>query len=102
MRTLHLVASFFNRLRRGAHLDPLRDWLVMLTLSAILLVGIVVWNVWAFDTVARGGVIGSPSTATSSAFSRASLDAIQTIFADRTAEEAKYVTGVYRYTDPSQ
>lgn len=99
---LRPIISFFSRLHRGAHLDPLRDWLAMLTLSAILLVGIVVWNIWAFDTVARGGVIGSSSTATSSVFNRSSLDAIQTIFADRAAEEAKYVTGVYRYTDPSR
>ena len=98
----HLIISFIKRLRAGAHQDPVRDWLTLITVSAIVLAGIIVWNVWAFDTVARGGTIGTAPAAAPAVFNRASLDEVQTIFKERAAEEAKYATGAYRYADPSQ
>lgn len=91
-----------NHLRVTAHLDPIRDWIALLVLSVLAFVGIIAWNIWAFDTVANGGVIGVASTSTPPVFNRSSLDAIHTIFEKRTVEEEKYVTGVYRYADPSQ
>lgn len=98
----NFIHSFLKRLRAGAHQDPIRDWLVLVIVSLIILAGIIVWNVWAFSAVAGGGVIGAPATSTPMLFNRASLDAIHTISENRAAEEAKYVTGAYRYTDPSQ
>jgi len=102
MHIFDFIGPLLKRLRSGASLDPIRDWLVLLTLTTITLIGIIVWNVWAFQTVAGGGIIGEPPAALPSTFSRTSLDAINAIFASRAAEEAKYVTGVYRYADPSQ
>lgn len=102
MNTFNFIGSFLKRLRVGAREDPVRDWLVLVTFSMIAFASIVVWNVWAFDTVASGGVIGAPATGAPPVFSRSSLDAIHTVFANRAEEQAKYVTGVYRYADPSQ
>ena len=91
------------RMRRpGMRSDPARDWMTLLTLALFAFVALVVWNVWAFDTVARGGVIGAPATTTPAVFNRSSVNAIRGIFDARAAEEAKYVTGVYRFADPSQ
>ncbi|MFZ2167911.1 MAG: hypothetical protein WAV50_03535 [Minisyncoccia bacterium] len=95
------LTSFLNRLRVSSHLDPERDWLVLLIVGALALTGIVVWNAWAFDTVANGGTIGSPATSTAPIFSQSSLEAIHTVFDNRAVEEQKYVTGDYRYADPS-
>jgi hypothetical protein len=97
-----ILFGLAKRLKYSGYIDPARDWLVLLTLGAIALAGIVVWNVWAFDTVAQGGVIGAPASSAPPAFSRASLDAIHAVFEKRSAEEAKYETGTYRYSDPSQ
>jgi hypothetical protein len=94
--------SFFRRLRSGAKGDPVRDWLLLLALALVAFIAIVVWNVWAFDTVAQGGVIGAPVSTAPPVFNRSSIDTINTVFQMRATEEAKYVTGVYRYTDPSQ
>ena len=102
MHISNLIHSLFSRFRSATHFDPMRDWLVLFTLFILAFVSIVVWNAWAFDTVAQGGVIGTSVTSTSPAFNRSSLDAIHTVFAKRAAEEAKYATGVYRYADPSQ
>ncbi len=74
----------------------------MLIVSAVALVGIVGWNVWAFETVANGGVIGTAAMSTVPAFSRSSLDAIHAVFESRAAEGDKYVSGAYHFADPSQ
>jgi hypothetical protein len=94
--------NFLKRVRHGAREDPARDWLALVTVSLIAFVGIIVWNVWAFDTVARGGAIGTSAKVASSDSARITLDAIRAIFESRAAEQAKYSTGVYRYADPSQ
>jgi len=101
MNTLASILSFVRRLRYGAGLDPVRDWLVMLILSIIAFIGIVVWNVWAFDTVANGGAIGAAPSNPKQLFRQSSLDAIRTVFEKRADEESRYVTGAYRYADPS-
>lgn len=100
--TMTSITSFFRRLRYGTQVNPTRDWLTLLTLSALVLVSIIVWNVWAFDTVANGGVIGAVATSTPPAFNQASLNTIHTIFSNRADEELKYQTGTYRFVDPSQ
>jgi hypothetical protein len=96
------IRAFFSRIRSAVHIDPVRDWLILLTLSILAFISIVVWNVWAFDTVARGGVIGTSVPVSEPVFSSSSLDAIHSVFSKRATEEDKYVTGVYRYVDPSQ
>ncbi|MCX6787005.1 MAG: hypothetical protein NTY93_00545 [Candidatus Kaiserbacteria bacterium] len=94
--------SFLKHFRYNEHLNPVRDWLLLLVFSAIVLAGIIVWNVWAFDTIANGGVIGTATTDASPVFNQSSLDTINTIFANRAEEKAKYETGAYRFANPSQ
>lgn len=98
----HLFNSLLRRTRLSPNIDPARDWLFLIISSTIILSGIVVWNAWAFDTVANGGTIGSVATSTAPAFDQASLGTIHAIFAERALEEEKYMTGVYQYADPSQ
>jgi len=95
--------SFLERLRADTHQDPVRDWLVLLIFSIIALAGIVLWNVWAFDTVANGGAIGADTTVgPAPVMNRLMLDTIHDTFEQRAVEEAKYENGTYRYADPSQ
>lgn len=102
MKTFHTITSFISRQRERAYVDPVRDWLVVLTVSIFVFIGLVVWNVWAFDTVVRGGTIGTVATSTPATINQSSLHEVYTIFEKRAEEKARYVTGVYRYTDPSQ
>lgn len=94
--------SFLKRLYAGARQDPVRDWIVVLIGTAIVLAGVIVWNMWVFDTIARGGVIGSVELGSPQVFSRSFLDPVHPIFEKRAAEATKYETGVYRYVDPSR
>ena len=91
-----------KKLTSRMRIDPIRDWLMLVMFSGIALAVIIVWNIWAFDTVASGGVIGSPSTTTPPFFSQSSINTIHTIFENRANEEAKYQTGTYRFADPSR
>ncbi len=102
MPTSNFLNSFLKRVHIDTELDPVRDWLILLTLGAIALAGIIVWNIWAFDTVAGGGIIGTPSARTGASLTDSSLEEIRTVFLNHATEEAKYETGVYRFTDPSQ
>lgn len=102
MHISDFIGSFLKRLRSGASIDPVRDWIVLLIASTIALAGIIVWNVWAFDTVASGGTIGTPTTRAPVVSERVSLEAVRAVFANRAAEKAKYETGVYSFADPSQ
>ncbi len=102
MNISNIIRAFLNRLRSAAHFDPMRDWIALLTVSILAFASIVVWNVWAFDTVANGGVIGTAVTSTTPLFDHSALDAIHAVFQKRADEETKYRTGVYRYSDPSQ
>jgi hypothetical protein len=100
--TISNIKNYFLEYLRYGAINPVRDWLVLITLSIIALAGIIVWNVWAFGTVVQGGVIGPSTTNSAPAFDRSSLDTINTIFSNRAIEEEKYVNDTYHYADPSQ
>ena len=102
MKFITSLNSFSKSLHFSSHPDPERDWLVLCIVSMIVLASIVVWNAWAFDIATSGGVIGAPATSTSPIFSQASLDSVHNIFVNRAAEEAKYMSNVYHFADPSQ
>lgn len=98
--------AFLEHLKQRSHsltvIDPERDWIVLLILSTIILAGVVVWNAFVFDTVVQGGVIGAAPSAPAPVFNQSSLDAIHEVFANRAAEEEKYLSGGYQYADPSR
>jgi len=94
--------SFLKHLRYGERLNLARDWFVMVSFLLAALISIIIWNVWAFDTVASGGVIGNPATSTPAVFNQSSLDTVHAVFANRAIEEEKYENGTYHFADPSQ
>lgn len=96
------IESVFSRVLHGWHRDPTRDWLTLLIFVALLFSVILVWNMWLFDTVASGGVIGPAPATSPTVLGPASLNIVQEIFVSRAAEEAKYVNGTYHFIDPSQ
>jgi hypothetical protein len=102
MTIFNFFGSLIKRIRSGTTADPVRDWLVLLSLSTIVLISIIVWNAWAFDTVAGGGFIGTSTAKAPEVFNQASLNTIRSIFEYRATEEARYESGVYSFADPSQ
>lgn len=74
----------------------------MLICAVIVLAGVIVWNLWVFNTIARGGAIGSVEPNSPQVFKKSFLDDVRPIFEKRADEAKKYETGVYRYADPSK
>jgi hypothetical protein len=97
-----LFKKILWHLTYGSRLKPTRDWYVLLAVGAVLLLGVVLYNVWVFDKLASGQTLGTQTLTAPSLFNRSSLDAIQKVFADRAAEEAKYLNGTYHFADPSR
>ena len=95
------LQTLLSRLSYGSRLNPARDWGVLLSLTALVLVLIIGWNVWAFQTVVNGGVLGGAVASSPPVISQTSIDALRTLFSDRAAEEMNYAAGIYRFTDPS-
>jgi hypothetical protein len=86
-------------LRYGEILSPQRDWLVILTLTFLLLIGSCAWNAWTFTRLQNGEMLTVSSTHTTSDFDPSQLTAVQTLFAARAVEEAKY-QNEYHFVDP--
>ncbi len=101
MNKIHFPDSLLKYFKYGPYINPARDWMVLIIISAIALTGIIVWNIWVFGTVAQGGTVGAVATSSPPIFSHESLDAIDTIFANRATERMKYETGTYHFADPS-
>jgi len=101
MNISNLLHSIKSRFAYGSYLRPARDWFVLLSVWAVLLFGVLLYNIWVFDRLASGNTLGTQIVTAPSIFNRSSLDAIQKVFSDRATEEVKYATGVYHFTDPS-
>ena len=96
------INRFLKQRRAPSRQDPERDWVALISVAAVTLAGIVVWNIWAFGTAVNDGVIGAPSQATPSLVNQAILSDVRAVFTSRAAEEQNYVAGAYQYADPSQ
>ena len=82
--------------------DPVRDWLTLLSVTVVILGVVMVGNARLFDTVANGGSIAALSASSTPAFDQSMLQNVQTLFAERAAQEQKYASGTSQFADPSQ
>lgn len=82
-------------------LDPERDWTLLLVCATLSLLVIVGWNVWAFRTVVGGGTLGASQRPATFATTTSALDTLPGLLSARAAEDAKYIDGAYRFSDPS-
>lgn len=103
---MSFLTPYVNKISiiRGGALraNPERDWAALLGMAAIAFAGIFMWNISVFETVVSGGALRKVEIPPPPVVDTASLEAIQALFAERAAEEAKYVEGAYLFVDPSQ
>jgi hypothetical protein len=89
----------FRMIRYGEHPRPVRDWLVVMAIVAIFLMGSAGWSYGLFLQVSHGDAANSalPTTGVNTA----SLATVRAIFEARAAERARYISE-YRFVDPSR
>ena len=91
--------AFFKRFSYGASLRPARDWFLVLVVAVLLVAGSVGWNVWLFQGVERGAVIGE-SSAGRTGLDERSIESVRRVFESRQEEQNRY-RNEYRFVDPS-
>lgn len=96
------LSRFSLHLSYGARLRARRDWLVALSIAGVMLLVSAFWNYWTFSRVESGETLGQAATATPSGFDKSSLDLIRQVITSRAGEEARYLSGEYRFIDPSR
>jgi len=79
---------------------PTRDWMLLLSLAALILVASAGWNVWTFVRVTSGDV-GAVEEAAVDGPDLTALERVRAAFQERAAEEARYRSD-YRFVDPSK
>ena len=81
----------------GDRPNPTRDWLVLISVVAVLLLASLAWNVWLFARVTSGAAIGSESV--SAPLNSASSASVTELFKKRAEIETEYKNT--RFVDPS-
>lgn len=93
------LTALLNKVSYGDHLRPQRDWIVIISVAGILLIGSAGWSYWLFERISwtesslTMGARGNLNTSV--------LDQVRSIFDQRAAERAHYLND-YRFVDPSK
>lgn len=102
--TLPPAISAFLKKFRGAggtkHLNPSRDWLLLIAVGFAALIGSVAWNTWFFF-VALDEDAPADAIPVAEAPATNSLQKAQALFETKAAELERYRTE-YRFIDPSR
>lgn len=98
-KQLQPLLSLLARMRAGAHADPARDWIVLLSVSAALLIASVAWNIVFFLTVVQGVSTAGVAQEGVAPMNDPLVEA-QAMFEERSVEVERYRSG-YRFVDPS-
>jgi len=98
MKKLTNITVGLKGIGYGDELRPSRDWLILLSISFVILLGSVVWNLWTFSQVTKGDAVGNETAP--SGTDTSVIDSATRLFEERRTEEAKY-KNEYRFVDPS-
>lgn len=82
----------------GEVLRPARDWFVLLSIAAVLILISAAWNVWVFVQAGRGEPVGAQVEAPGG--SANAIERAQALFEARRLEDARY-RSEYQFVDPS-
>lgn len=102
------LKNFINAIKRGyaGHIHAERDWMVVVTISAILLLGSAVTNAIFFTRVYEGEPL-SKNTNTNPEPKETQeiadrLEAIELIFKEREEEKNAFINTNYPFVDPAR
>lgn len=82
----------------GTQLRPHRDWLILFSVTCVLLAAGVVWHLQLFSKVTKGETLEGAATQENA--QTPEFDIVQRQFEQKKVEEEKYLSE-YRFVDPS-
>ena len=95
MKLPHLTLSY------GDHLRPVRDWVVLLMSAGVCIVASLVWNLWLFNRVVSGEVLGDAPKAGEAIVDETLTSTLSKVLIDREAARVEYEDGTKHFVDPS-
>ncbi|MGH7175171.1 MAG: hypothetical protein ACREGR_02330 [Minisyncoccia bacterium] len=96
----HIDLSRFSG--KKLHIDPERDWLILLVTVLLLLAASAIGNALLYRAAVVGAPIVGAGPASASGVSQDALDKAEAALSDRATEEQKYESGTETFIDPSQ
>ncbi len=99
-RILSHLIKLIRVFRYGDSIRPQRDWLVVMLIAGVLLIGSASWSYYLFGRISGGDLLGGHSQ-TVAPVDTASLETVRAVFEARAAERERY-RSEYRFVDPSK
>ena len=93
------LSKYGKALSYGGALRPMRDWLVLLALTLVLLLLSVGWNLLTFKKVTEGEPLDAGAAPLP--LREAPVGKVEALFEQRAIEAERYLTE-YRFVDPSR
>ena len=91
-----------SRLRAIGRVDPVRDWIALITIAGVILLGIIGVDVWQFNVITDASMQVPASSAAQRSFNLKEFETVKTLITSRASEQQKYINGAYTFTDPSK
>jgi hypothetical protein len=86
------------RISYGERIRPTRDWLLLLSIAALLFIASAAWNAWFYYRVLEGPVSSAEPAPT---LDTAAVTNAKKVLDARAAEETRYEQG-YSFVDPAK
>lgn len=96
-----ITASLQNLLKifkYGDRISPVRDWFILVSVSALILAGSILFNLWLFAKITAGEAIGTATSTPTPIITP--ISTVQTLFDNRAEVREKYIRE-FRPVDPS-
>ncbi|MGE5540869.1 MAG: hypothetical protein ACM3TU_01115 [Bacillota bacterium] len=94
------LTHYMKMFRYGERARPYRDWMVVISVAALLFLASGVWSYFLFREVSAGANLQA-SPETNALVNVASIETVRTMFDMRAAEQAHYRTD-YHFVDPAK
>ena len=99
------LSSLINTLKKifayGDRMRPMRDWFILLSVTSVLLIAGVVWNIFLFNHFQNVQTTTTSVKVTAQQGIGDSITKVQALFQQRAAEEVNYQQN-YHFVDPSR
>ncbi len=92
--------KFIQKIKYGTRLSPNRDWLIIISIVFVVLIVGVIWNIFVFFSVVSGPTISSTTPTKNAILDSNAMYKVTQIFEVRHAEQLKYKSGEYTFSDP--
>ena len=102
MKMQFSLTNLIKKMQYGPRLRPTRDWLMLISIIAIVFVIGIVWSVLTFFHAVSSRSVSNHEPTVNTVINHSAINRVQKIFDARAVEQEKYKSGEYSFKDPSR